>query len=71
MFLDPTPLHQLNPTDRFSSRVTDYAQYRPSYPAAVIENPMLTCVQRLPHILGSRLGMGRQKRRLWLIGQWI
>jgi SAM-dependent methyltransferase len=37
MFLDPTPLHQLNPTDRFSSRVTDYAQYRPSYPAAVID----------------------------------
>jgi SAM-dependent methyltransferase len=35
--LDPTPLHQLNPTDRFSNRVTDYAQHRPSYPAAVID----------------------------------
>jgi SAM-dependent methyltransferase len=32
-----TPLHQLNPLDRFSDRAEDYAKYRPSYPTAAID----------------------------------
>ncbi len=31
-----TPMHQMNPLDRFSNRAGDYARYRPSYPAAAI-----------------------------------
>jgi SAM-dependent methyltransferase len=34
---DPTPLHALNPTQRFSDRAHDYALYRPSYPPAAID----------------------------------
>jgi SAM-dependent methyltransferase len=33
----------IQPTERFSSRVTNYARYRPSYPAAVIELLRRTC----------------------------
>jgi len=29
--------HDMDPTGRFSNRVEDYARYRPSYPAAVLE----------------------------------
>ncbi|MGB3653373.1 MAG: class I SAM-dependent methyltransferase [Rivularia sp. (in: cyanobacteria)] len=32
-----TPLHTLNPLNRFSDRVEDYAKYRPSYPKAAID----------------------------------
>ena len=32
-----TPLHTLNPLNRFSFLVEDYAKYRPSYPAAAID----------------------------------
>ncbi|MEM7716989.1 MAG: class I SAM-dependent methyltransferase [Cyanobacteria bacterium P01_A01_bin.68] len=32
-----TPLHTLNPQNRFSDRVEDYVKYRPSYPAAAID----------------------------------
>jgi SAM-dependent methyltransferase len=32
-----TPLHSLNPLDRFSDRAEDYAKYRPSYPSAAID----------------------------------
>lgn len=32
-----TPLGELNPTGRFSDRVTDYVKYRPSYPAPAID----------------------------------
>lgn len=32
-----TPLHTLNPLNRFSDRVEDYVKYRPSYPAAAID----------------------------------
>lgn len=31
------PLHELNPTGRFSDRVQDYIRFRPSYPAAAID----------------------------------
>lgn len=31
-----TPLHDLNPTGRFSDRAKDYARYRPSYPPEAI-----------------------------------
>ncbi|HEY9648403.1 MAG TPA: class I SAM-dependent methyltransferase, partial [Chroococcidiopsis sp.] len=31
-----TPLHTLNPRQRFSNRADDYAKYRPSYPAEAI-----------------------------------
>jgi ubiquinone/menaquinone biosynthesis C-methylase UbiE len=30
------PLHKLNPQKRFSGRATEYAKYRPSYPAVAI-----------------------------------
>jgi SAM-dependent methyltransferase len=33
----PQPLHTQNPLDRFSNRAQDYANYRPSYPAAAID----------------------------------
>ena len=33
---DP-PLHEMNPTGRFTNRVGDYVKYRPSYPAAAID----------------------------------
>ncbi len=35
--INPTALYNLNPLDRFSDRAADYVQYRPSYPAAVID----------------------------------
>lgn len=31
-----TPLHQLQPLERFSERADDYARYRPSYPEAAL-----------------------------------
>jgi SAM-dependent methyltransferase len=31
-----TPLHQLDPLNRFSDRASDYVKYRPTYPAEVI-----------------------------------
>jgi SAM-dependent methyltransferase len=34
---DTTPLHTLNPLNRFSDRAADYVKYRPSYPAEVID----------------------------------
>jgi hypothetical protein len=34
---DTPALHNLNPQDRFTSRAEDYANYRPSYPSAVID----------------------------------
>ncbi|MCU0527616.1 MAG: methyltransferase domain-containing protein [Elainella sp. Prado103] len=33
----PTPLYTHNPQQRFSDRADDYAKYRPSYPAAAID----------------------------------
>ncbi|MBV9385612.1 MAG: class I SAM-dependent methyltransferase [Chroococcidiopsidaceae cyanobacterium CP_BM_ER_R8_30] len=32
------PLHEMNPQGRFSDRAADYANYRPSYPAAAIDS---------------------------------
>ena len=32
-----TPLHTLNPLNRFTDRVEDYVKYRPSYPTAAID----------------------------------
>jgi ubiquinone/menaquinone biosynthesis C-methylase UbiE len=32
-----TPLYQLDPTNRFSDRVEEYAKYRPTYPAVAID----------------------------------
>lgn len=32
-----TPLHTLNPQNRFSDRVENYVKYRPSYPTAAID----------------------------------
>ncbi len=36
--VETTPLHAMNPQDRFSDRAGDYAKYRPSYPAAAIDS---------------------------------
>ena len=35
--MDTTPLHTLNPLNRFSDRVEDYVKYRPNYPALAID----------------------------------
>lgn len=35
--LAPLKLKDLNPTTRFSNRVTDYAKYRPSYPGELLD----------------------------------
>ena len=35
---DVPPLHQMNPTGRFTERAADYVKYRPSYPAAAIDS---------------------------------
>ena len=38
MSVDPaTPLHERNPTSRFSDRAADYVKYRPTYPGAAID----------------------------------
>lgn len=34
---DSTPLHTMNPLNRFSDRVAHYVKYRPSYPVAAID----------------------------------
>lgn len=34
---DPRPLHEMDPTRRFSSRVADYVKYRPTYPHAAAD----------------------------------
>ncbi len=34
---EATPLHAMNPLDRFSDRAVNYARYRPSYPTAAID----------------------------------
>ncbi|MBN3962812.1 class I SAM-dependent methyltransferase [Nostoc sp. NMS8] len=34
---ETTPLHTLNPLNRFSERAEDYVKYRPSYPADAID----------------------------------
>ncbi|MEB3294471.1 MAG: class I SAM-dependent methyltransferase [Synechococcales bacterium] len=34
--MPPIPLHQFNPTERFSNRAEDYRKYRPTYPEAAI-----------------------------------
>lgn len=34
---NPTPLHTLNPLNRFSDRGADYVKYRPSYPRETID----------------------------------
>ena len=34
---ETTPLHTLNPLNRFSDRAEDYVKYRPSYPADAID----------------------------------
>ncbi len=34
---DPRPLHEMEPTRRFSDRVRDYVLYRPTYPLAAAE----------------------------------
>lgn len=34
---DAAPPHEQNPTRRFTDRVSDYARYRPAYPAAAVD----------------------------------
>ena len=50
-----TPLHTLNPLNRFSDRVENYAKYRPSYPAAAIDKILENLT--LP-ITGADIGAG-------------
>lgn len=50
-------LHQMNPQDRFTSRVEDYAKYRPSYPSSVIDR-IITELDNLSSVVAADVGAG-------------
>jgi SAM-dependent methyltransferase len=53
----PTPRFELSPTTRFADRASDYALYRPSYPAAAID----AALESLPtdrQLLAADIGAG-------------
>ncbi|MBW4614271.1 MAG: class I SAM-dependent methyltransferase [Desmonostoc vinosum HA7617-LM4] len=52
-----TPLHTLNPLNRFSNRAEDYVKYRPSYPAAVIDI-ILKDLPPTSQLLAADIGAG-------------
>ncbi len=54
---DTTPLHDMNPLGRFSDRATDYAKYRPSYPAATIDT-ILEGFESPPQLAIADVGAG-------------
>jgi SAM-dependent methyltransferase len=55
--MDSTPLHQLNPTDRFTDRTQDYVNHRPSYPAAAIDAILAGITPRTAADIGSGTGI--------------
>ncbi len=54
---DPPPLHELNPTGRFSDRVEDYVRFRPTYPAAAIDR-MLRELPGPERLVAADIGAG-------------
>jgi len=55
--IESTPLHTMNPQERFSERAADYAKYRPSYPAAAI-NTILAGLDHAVPLLAADIGAG-------------
>ncbi|KOP23968.1 methyltransferase type 11 [Hapalosiphon sp. MRB220] len=54
---ESTPLHTFNPLTRFSDRVEDYVKYRPSYPAAAIDQ-ILENLALPSQVVAADLGAG-------------
>ncbi|WP_445635663.1 Methyltransferase type 11 [Nostoc sp. DSM 114161] len=54
---ETTPLHTLNPLNRFSDRAEDYVKYRPSYPSDVIDI-ILEGLDKNSQILAADIGAG-------------
>ncbi len=52
-----TPLHTLNPLNRFSDRAEDYVKYRPSYPTAAIDI-ILESLNKNSQIFAADIGAG-------------
>lgn len=56
-YSETTPLHNLNPLNRFSDRAEDYVKYRPSYPADAIDI-ILEGLDENSQILVADIGAG-------------
>ncbi len=54
---ETTPLHTLNPLNRFSDKAEDYVKYRPSYPAAAIDI-IFEGLDKNSQILAADIGAG-------------
>lgn len=54
--LDATPLYAMNPLSRFSDRAADYVKYRPSYPAAAIDQ--ILAMGSPPQLVAADVGAG-------------
>ena len=52
-----TPLYAQNPQQRFSNRADDYAKYRPSYPAAAIDQILAGLNQTIAADIGAGTGI--------------
>jgi SAM-dependent methyltransferase len=52
-----TPLHTLNPLNRFSDRAADYVKYRPSYPADAIDI-ILEVLNTNSQLIAADIGAG-------------
>ncbi len=55
--MDVTPLYQLDPTHRFTDRTQDYANHRPSYPAAAIDAILAGISPQTAADIGSGTGI--------------
>jgi SAM-dependent methyltransferase len=55
--VETTPLHTMNPMDRFSDLAADYAKYRPSYPVAAINSILEGLDNTLP-LVAADIGAG-------------
>ncbi len=55
--VETTPLHTMNPQERFSERAEDYAKYRPSYPAAAIDS-ILEGLDNPSQLVAADIGAG-------------
>ncbi len=55
--MDTTPLHTLNPLNRFSDRVEDYVKYRPNYPTLAI-NKILEGLGSPSQLIAADIGAG-------------
>jgi SAM-dependent methyltransferase len=56
-YSDNAPLHTMQPLQRFSDRATEYANYRPSYPAAAIA-AILHGLGDPHHLIAADIGAG-------------